>query len=185
MEGGYTLTTSGINNGAQLFQQTSVTHFDAADVAKVIVAPRLGDSLLLPLAGDRFVLFSTACVPDRPTAADSCAGVRVGDPPRSTDTFRQFLDSAGNPVGEATRVASRPVAATELADKTFVVFTKATGGGFTAQRFNANGAALSDPAPVDASTAAALTNGNLALGWSATPPGGDLDVFTERVLVRN
>jgi hypothetical protein len=140
-----------------------VIHFNAADTATEIVPQRLGSALLLPLAGDRFVRFTSD----------------------STGTFRQFLDSAGNPVGEATSVAAMPTAANELADGSFVVFTPASGGGFTAQRFNASGAALGDPVPVDASTAAALTGGSLALGWSATPPGGDLDVFTGRVLVRN
>jgi hypothetical protein len=190
MQGGYTLTMfrrdTLENNLVVLVHGVSVTYFDAADRAKEIIAPRAGNSLLLPLAGDRFVLFTTACVPPDDFACGSALG---GGQPRSTDTFRQFLDSAGNPVGEATRVASMPVAATELADGSYIVFLQAAGGGFTAQRFDANGAALGDAVAVDAIPSgrgvAALNGGSLALGWSATPPGGDLDVFTQRVLVQN
>lgn len=162
-QGGYILTMLRSNNSSENKPGTSVIHFDAADTAREIVPERLGSALLLPLAGDRFVRFTSD----------------------STGTLRQFLDSAGNPVGDAASAASMPVAATELADGSFVVFTPASGGSFTAQRFNANGAALGDAAAVDASTAAALTGGSLALARSATLPGCDLDVYTQRVLVRN
>ena len=162
-QGGYTLTMLRSNNSFENKPGTSVVHFDAADTAREIVPERLGSALLLPLAGERFVRFTSD----------------------STGILRQFLDSAGNPVGDAASAASMPVAATELADASFVVFTPASGGGFTAQRFNATGAALGSAVAVDASTATALTGGSLALAWSATPPGSDLDVFTARVLVRN
>jgi hypothetical protein len=84
-----------------------------------------------------------------------------------------------------------------LADGSFVVFTQDGSARMNAQRFDASGAARGDPAPVDAvfRTApaffasgrgvAALSGGAFALGWSATPPGADLDVFTQRVLVQN
>jgi hypothetical protein len=162
-QGGYILTMLRSINPMENNPGTSVIHFDAADTAREIVPERLGSALLLPLAGDRFVRFTSD----------------------STGTLRQFLDSAGNPVGDAASAASMPVAATELADGSFVVFTPASGGSFTAQRFNANGAALGDAAAVDASTAAALTGGSLALARSATLPGCDFDVYTQRVLVRN
>jgi hypothetical protein len=190
LEGGYTLTMfrhhTLENNVVVIIDGVSVTHFDAADRAKEIIAPRAGNSLLLPLAGDRFVLFTTACVPPDDFA---CGSALSGGQPRSTDTFRHFLDSAGNPVGEATRVASMPLAATELADGSYVVFLQAAGGGFTAQRFDANGVALGDAVAVDAIPSgrgvAALNGSSLALGWSAAGAGGDADVFTQRVLVQN
>lgn len=162
-EGGYTLTLFRSSNPSQNNPGTSVIHFDAADTAREVVAERLGSSLLLPLAGDRFVLFTSD----------------------SAGTFRQFLDSAGNPVGDAASVASLPVVVTELADGTYVVFSQASGGRFIAQRFNADGAPLGNAVAVDASSAAALAGGNLALGWSANSECGDLDVFTETVLVHN
>jgi len=178
-EGGYTLTMYGVNNSGQNFPVTTVIHFDAADVATTIADRKLGDSLLLPLAGDRFVLFT------REFNLDANGFTRTDSP----GILRQFLDSAGNPVGDTARIAAMPVDAIELADATFVVFTQASGGGFTAQRFDANGAPLGDPAAVDATVSdrgvAALIGGGLAFGWSATPPGSDLDVFTQRVLVQN
>ena len=162
-QGGYTLTLLRSNNSLENKPGTSVVHFGAADTAREIVPERLGSALLLPLAGEHFVRFTSD----------------------SIGILRQFLDSAGNPVGDAASAASMPVAATELADASFVVFTPASGGGFTAQRFNATGAALGSAVAVNASTTAALTGGSLASAWSATPPGCDLDVFTQRVLVRN
>jgi len=185
-EGGYTLTMFGVHIPALNLPVTSVIHFDAADAATTIVSERLGDSLLLPLAGGRFVLFTHEI-------NRNAIGVIVTDSPGIT---RQFLDSAGNPVGEATRIASMPVDATELVDGSFVVFTPAGTAGMNAQRFDASGAALGDPVPVDAffrtspalfasgSSVAALSSGGLASGWSATGPGGDADVFTQRVLVQ-
>jgi len=162
-QGGYILTMLRSINPMENNPATSVVHFDAADTAREIVPERLGSALLLPLAGERFVRFTSD----------------------STGILRQFLDSAGNPVGDAASAASMPVAATELADTSFVVFMPASGGSFTAQRFNATGAALGTAVAVDASTAAALTGGSLALARSATLPGCDLDVYTQRVLVRN
>ena len=162
-QGGYTLTLLRSSNSFENKPGTSVVHFDAADTAREIVPERLGSALLLPLAGERFVRFTSD----------------------STGILRQFLDSAGNPVVDAASAASMPVAATELADASFVVFTPASGSAFTAQRFSATGAALGSAVAVDASTAAALTGGSLALAWSATLPGCDLDVYTQRVLVRN
>jgi hypothetical protein len=177
----------GVNNPVQDFPATTVIHFDAADAATTIVDKGLGDYLLLPLAGDRFVLFT------REFNFDEHGFIRTDSP----GILRQFLDSAGNPVGEATRLASMPVDATELADGSFVVFTQDASAGMNAQRFDASGAALGDPVPVDAvfrgspaffasgRGVAALSGGAFALGWSATPPGADLDVFTQRVLVQN
>jgi hypothetical protein len=196
-EGGYTLTMFGVNNPVQNFPATTVIHFDAADAATTIVAlaqlsptpssKGLGDYLLLPLAGDRFVLFT------REFNFDDHGFPRTDSP----GILRQFLDSAGNPVGDATRIASMPVDAIELADGSFVVFTQDGAAALNAQRFDASGGALGDPVPVNAvfrtnapffatgRGVAALSGGALALGWSATPPGGDADVFTQRVLVQN
>jgi hypothetical protein len=169
--GGYTLSMthddeSTVAAGTIANRVVSVVHDNAADTATQIVAPRPGTALLLPLRSDRFVLFTS-----------DASGVS-----------RQFLDSAGNPVGAATGVSSMPVAATELADGSFVVFSPAGGGGFTAQRFDANGGALGDAVSVDAIVSqpgvASLTGGALALAWTATL-AGDADVFTQRVLVQN
>jgi hypothetical protein len=196
-EGGYTLSMFGVNNPVENFPATTVIHFDAADAATTIVAlaqlsptpssKGLGDYLLLPLAGDRFVLFT------REFNFDDHGFPRTDSP----GILRQFLDSAGNPVGDATRIASMPVDAIELADGSFVVFTQDGSAALNAQRFDASGGALGDPVRLNAvfrtnapffatgRGVAALSGGAFALGWSATPPGGDLDVFTQRVLVQN
>jgi hypothetical protein len=163
--GGYTLTFPSLDANGQ--SVVSAIHYDATGTGTTIVASRPGAGLLLPLKGGGFVLFTS----------------------ESSGAFRQFLDSAGNPVGEPTGIASPPVTAAELSDGSFVVFTQAAGGGFTAQRFDAGGAALGDPVAVDAivSTAgvAALTDRSLGLAWTATPAGGDADVFTQRVLAQD
>jgi hypothetical protein len=169
--GGYTLSVQhddlAAPPGGTVGQVVSTFHYDASDNATEIAPPRPGAVLLLPLRGDRFLLFTSD----------------------SSGSFGQFLDSAGNPVGQPASIASMPVAATELADGSFVVFSQADGGGFTAQRFDPTGTALGSAVPVDATVSmqgvASLTDGSFALAWSATPAGGDADVFTQRVLVQD
>jgi hypothetical protein len=144
---------------------TRVIHFDANQTRVVISAGRPGAALLLPLAGDRYVFF-----------AQDALG-----------SLRQFLDSAGNPVGNATRIASMPVDARELADGSFVVFSTSSSATFAAERFDSTGApvgnvlTLQTGGPVPG--IAALANGGFAIAWSGPTTPGDLDVFTQRVLL--
>jgi hypothetical protein len=187
--GGYTLQVStqpasaGGGPFGELSELEALVHFDA-NGTKLQVGPvqaSATSALLVPLADGRFVLFTLD---------------NSGSSPTRQTLSRQFLDSAGNRVGEPvvttfdppvlpTFPSPLPVAATALADGSYVVFSQADGGGFTAQRFDANGAALGDAVAVGSAPAAALPGGGIALAWSATGSGGDADVFTERVLVQN
>jgi hypothetical protein len=119
--------------------------------------------LLLPLEGDRFALFTSD----------------------SSGSFRRFLDSAGNPVGDPTPIASMPFDAKELADGSFVVFWN-TGGTITAQRFDSAGSAIGNVFVLSAGGSepgiAALENGGFADAWSAASAASDLDVFTQRFI---
>lgn len=170
--GGYTVYALGLDLDATFASVLSVTHYDAREAATPILvkspSPTLHPpmpALLVPLA-QGYVFFTR----------------------NTTSAFRQFLDSAGKPVGEQTSVSSVPVAATELADGSYVVFSQDSGGASTAQHFDATGAALGDAVRLDALVSAqgvaALPDRSLALAWSMTPAGGDTDVFTQRVLVQ-
>jgi hypothetical protein len=159
--GGYTLTVSSLDLAFSPI--VSVIHYDVSDTGTQIVAPRSGAVLVLPLEGDRFVLFSS----------DS-AGI-----------FRQFLDSAGNPVGEPVAISSMPFAARELMDGSFVVFWN-TAGTITAQRFASTGAPMGNLLTLQTSASvpgiAPLIDGGFAAAWSAQSTAGDLDVFTQRFI---
>jgi hypothetical protein len=161
--GGYTMTITFQGGSTEPFDRTAAIHFDATDVATQIVAPRPGNMLLLPLEGDRYVLF----------ASDS------------SGTFRQFLDSAGNPVGTATPVPSLPFGAQELADGSFVVDLNLDGN-LAWQRFDSSGTLVTDLQTIatHAGTAGAvpLANGGFAAAWSGPSGAGDTDVFTTQLL---
>lgn len=161
-EGGYSVV---FFYGSRGIATLSLTHIDANGTRTTIVAqPRLGDALLLPLEGDRFVFF----------AIDS-----------SGSPFRQFLDGAGIPVGDPVPVAAMPFEAKELIDGSFVVFWN-IGGSITAQRFDSTGAPMGDLLTLRSNGAApgivALAEGGFAGAWSASSAAGDLDVFTQRFI---
>jgi hypothetical protein len=163
-QGGYTVSLSAGNwSGGFTY---STVHVDASGTATQIISSRPGATLLLPLEGDRFVLFT------KPFSAATA----------------QMLDSAGNPVGDLTTLAGTPFAATELLDGSFVVFlvsndaVTAQQGTVTAQRFSSTGAPIGNLLPLangtavpllpDGSVAAAvssLADGGFAAAWSAWP----------------
>jgi len=159
--GGYTLTVSHLD--LTFSPIVSVIHYDVTDAATQIIAPRAGAVLVLPLEGDRFVLFSSG----------------------STGIFRQFLDSAGNPVGDPSPISSMPFAAKELMDGSYVVFWN-TAGTITAQRFDSAGAPMGNLLTLQTSASvpgiAPLIDGGFAAAWSAPSTAGDLDVFTQRFI---
>ena len=161
--GGYTLTVTFQGGFTEPFDRTAAIHFDAADTATQIVAPRPGEVLLLPLEGDRYVLFSSD----------------------STGTFRQFLDSAGNPVGDPTPIPSMPFDAQELADGSFVVFWNLDGN-LVWERFDSSGTPLTNLQTIATKAgttgAAPLANGGFAVSWSGPSGAGDVDVFTTQFL---
>lgn len=158
-QGGYIVSTSQLD--AQFNPLVSVTHYDVTQTAKQIVAPRIGSALLLPLEGERYVLFAS----------------------NSVGSYRQMLDGEGNAVGQQTPISSVPIAARELADGSYVVFWTASSN-FTAQRFDSDGAPLGEILPIATSGSApgiaALADDGFALAWSAASATGDQDVYTQR-----
>jgi hypothetical protein len=159
--GGYTLTVP--HQDTAFTPVVSAIHYDASDTAAPIVAPRTGSILLLPLEGDRFVLFTSD----------------------GSGTFRQFLDSAGNPLGMSTPIASMPFDARELADGSFVVFFSSNAT-VTAQRFDSTGSPIGNLLTLQTGGAlpgiAALADSGFADAWSAVGTAAGLDVFTQRFI---
>jgi hypothetical protein len=154
-QGGYTVdVTNAFSN--------NFIHFDANQTRLDIFVPTLARPVfLLPLEGDRYVLFT----------------------PASSGATLQFLDAAGNPVGAAMPIPGVPSQARELADGSFVVFWNLAGN-LTAQRFDSTGtpmgnqlAIASHVGPFDV---AALADGGFAAAWSGPGAGLDLDVFATR-----
>lgn len=158
--GGFALSLSKLDASFQTL--VSVVHYDASSTAHPIVAPKTGIALLLPLASG-YVLFDSTV----------------------TGPFRQMLDSAGNPLGDPTAVASMPVAAHELSDGSYVVFW-ASGADLSAQRFAADGSplgyALAIPGAGTQPEVAALVDVGFALAWTGPGMGGDTDVLTQRFI---
>jgi hypothetical protein len=161
--GGYTVSPTFSDDVTGLSTLTSAIHYDAADTATQIVAPRIGGVLLLALEGARFVRFTSD----------------------SSGTFRQFLDNAGNPVGDPIPMSSMSFAATELMDGSFVLFWN-IGGTITAQRFDSTGAPMGNLLTLQTSASvpgiAPLIDGGFAAAWSAPSTAGDLDVFSQRFI---
>lgn len=160
--GGYTAYWSGL--GADFLPTgLTVTHYDANQSATQILTAWPGTALLVPLEDGRDVLYTS-----------DAGGV-----------YRQFLDSAGAPVGESTAVSSMPVSAQLLADGSYVVFWQ-TNGTITAQRFDDTGAAIGNVLTIESGgivpAITDLADGGFALAWSAPSPAGDLDVFTQRFI---
>ena len=160
--GGYTLSISSLDETFSLLP-VSFIHYDESDVATQFTAPNVGDALLLPLRGDRFVLFGSG----------------------ASGSFFQFLDAAGSPVAAPVAIAATPAAALELADGSFVVFWNNIGG-VTAQRFDSAGVGIGDLLSVGSGgnipLTSALADGGFASAWSALGALGDLDVFTQRFI---
>jgi hypothetical protein len=156
-QGGYTVDlTNGFSN--------NFIHFDANQTRLDISTPTLArPAFLLPLEGDRYVLFSQA----------------------SPGATLQFLDGAGNPVGAATPIPGVPMEARELADGSFVVFWNLAGN-LTAQRFDSTGEPMGNQLAISSHVGpfgvAALANGGFAAAWSGPGAGLDLDVFTTRFI---
>jgi hypothetical protein len=95
----------------------------------------------------------------------------------------QLYGSDGQAQGPAGALPTVPLAAAALRDGGFVVFT--TGASqLVGQRFDASGNPVGQTVPVDASAdlqGAALADGGLAIGWTATQPSGDTDVMAQRL----
>jgi hypothetical protein len=95
----------------------------------------------------------------------------------------QMLDAQGNPVGEATAVASLPYAARELADGNYLVVWFADGV-YTAQLFAHDGTSLGKAVPIGsngtAPVLAALAAPAFVAAWSAIGASGDSDVYVQR-----
>jgi hypothetical protein len=159
-QGGYTFS---VFQSVFPITVVSVIHFDAVDAAKQLVTPRPGAVLLLPLEGDRFVLFTSD----------------------SQGAFAQLLDGDGTSVGGPARISSMPVDARELTDGSFVVLWN-TNGSLTAQQFDSSGVPMGDLLGIQSGASApgiaALADSGFALAWSAGGTAGDLDVFTQRFL---
>ena len=157
--GGYTVAlTRPIHDGTRFVPHISITHITADGGARPVVAERSGDAVLLPLSGDRYVLFS-----------GSAAGAT-----------RQPINADGSAAGTAVSEASLPAGAWPLADGSFVALF-AAGGTATVQRYDRDaapvGEALSLQAGASDFQAASLnTAAGIALGWSAGQ-----DVYTQRV----
>lgn len=163
LRGGYVLSYFEIDPNNFPRDLVTVTHYDANQTAKIIVRPTPSPVLLLPLEGDRYVLYATS----------------------SQGPYRQFLDSEGNPVGEPTPVSAMPNAARELVDGSYVVFRLAQGN-FSAQRFDGSEAPMGDLLPIQTNGAVprvvALADGGFAMAWSRDTAPNDLDVYTQRFI---
>jgi hypothetical protein len=159
-QGGYTVKVTQPRQVAPFSPLMSYFHVDA-NGALVQLVDRADNVLLLALEGGRYVLFTHL-------AAEA-------------STTRQFLDSAGNPVGSAVPVTFMPVAAEELVDGSFVVFT-ALAQTTSAQRFDSTGKPIGNELTLSAGGSvplvAALSEGGFAAGFG----GGTFsepDVFTQ------
>jgi hypothetical protein len=136
----------------------TIIHFDQNQRRLVLADAIPGNAFVLALAGERYILFAD----------------------RASSPFRQFLDSAGNPVGDSTPLETLPFAAIELVDGSFVAFNRS---GFTAQRFDSTGAPLGRLLTLEASGSpqvAALADGGFAIAWSGQITPNDFEVFSQR-----
>jgi hypothetical protein len=163
--GGYTLSISSLDDTFSLLPVLFI-HYDANDAATQLAAPNAGEgAVLLPLRGDRFVLLGTG----------------------SSGAVLQFLDAAGNPVGDPVPLAATPTDALELADGSFVVFL-GDNSTISAQRFDSAGIAMGKLLSVgnggSVPRTAALADGGFASAWTAVGAlaPGDVDVFTQRFI---
>ena len=162
-QGGYTVSIAQPDFATPPNMSASVFHYDVNGTATQVVPLRPGAVFVLPLEGDRYVFFTSD----------------------SSGSFRQMLDSDGNPAGDPVPVSVLPFDARELADGSFVVFWN-TAGNITAQRFDSTGTPLNDPIAIQTGGGvpgiAALADGGLALAWSAASTAGQLDVFTQQFI---
>jgi hypothetical protein len=160
-QGGYTVTIVQPDFATPPTMSASVFHYDVNGTGTQIVAPRPGPVFVRPLEGDRYVLFTSD----------------------SSGTFRQLLDSDGNPAGDPSPIPAVPFDARELPGGSFVVFWN-TDGNITAQSLDGTGTPLGDLLAIQTGGSvpgiAALADGGFALAWSAPSTAGDLDVFTQR-----
>lgn len=161
-DGGYVaIAQCFMGNRLVSFQVNSPTHSGPIGTRFDLDGLPLLGTTLVPLTGGGYALWSTG----------------------TAGPYVQMLDSAGNPVGAPTPVASLPSLAVALSDGSYVALWPTSGSGLTAQRFDIAGAALGDPFQVDSAGAtpllAALSDGALAAAWTAALPGGDLDVMTQ------
>jgi hypothetical protein len=121
------------------------------------------DTTLLPLGDGRFALWSR----------------------NRNGAYVQMLDQSGSAAGSPTALAALPESAGALSNGGYATFSRTTvAGTLVGQRFDSTGAALGDAfefqAGAERPMTASLIGGGLAMGWSATGPAGDLDVFTRR-----
>jgi hypothetical protein len=166
-QGGYTVTTTQPNMASGIGQLRSVFHVDANGTSTPIVAQTPANVLLLPLEGNRFVLFTND------TTGSNPPGV-----------FRQFLDSAGTPVGSSVAIPVFPLAAKELVDGSFVVVWN-VGSTSNAQRFDSTGAPMGNLLTLGSNGSvpgiAPLAGGGFAAAW---PAGSffDPDIFAQEFI---
>ena len=103
----------------------------------------------------------------------------------SSGLYVQMLDSAGNPVGARSPVASLPSSLIALTDGGYVALWTASGSAALAQEFDNTGAAVGEPIEIAAGgvvpLAISLIDGDLALAWTALSASGDEDVMTQLV----
>jgi hypothetical protein len=159
--GGLVLSVTGTNATTHRLQYTEFHYGPDHVLAQTIVGPESFPALLLPLE-DGYVLFT-------PVAGGGAT--------------MQMLDTQGTPVGEVTTLASRPLAARELADGNYVVVRSADGV-YTAQLFADDGTSLGKAVPIssngDAPAVAALAGPAFVAAWSADSASGDSDVYVQR-----
>jgi hypothetical protein len=159
-QGGYTVYVFERTIEPPFATQNWTFHFDANGTVAQIGVPTFFDALLLPLEGDRFLLFTGS----------------------TSGPVRQFLDGSGVPVGDPIPIPSVPLDAQELADGSFVVFWNLSGN-LIAQRFDSSGAPMGNLLTISTHVGlmgvAALADTGFAVGWSGPSGAGDLDVFTE------
>lgn len=162
--GGYTAATSHlVYEGMTPVPHTAITHVLPDGTLRPVVTDRIGEALLLPLANDRYLLFT-------------------GDGAGAT---RQLLNADGGAAGASAAQASLPLDAYELADGSLVAVFAADGG-VTVQRYDGNAAPWGEPlalrtAASDHRAAALAGVAGLALGWSAGGGDAGQDVYTQRL----
>ena len=152
--GGYVV----MRDGTQSAGGYSAVHYDPELAVAVPAMP--GKVILLPLEDETYLLFGSD----------------------ATGAYRQSLDAAGVP-GPKTPFPGTPVAASELADGSHVVFWAAAGQ-LTGQQFSPDGQPLGAVFAVETQGAiprvAPLAEGGFALAWTQAGANGDLDVYSQR-----
>lgn len=143
----------------------------------------------------RYHPFEGAVAPQLPAGATGMAegsllvplhgGGSVLLQPAKTYGSLQLYGSNGQAQGLAGALPTPPLAATALRDGGFVVFSEGAAGQLVGQRFDAAAQPVGDPVALAAAAAqlqgAALADGGLVIGWTATRADGSTDVMAQRL----